>query len=272
MRIVGRILRWLGIVVLAALLAGAIYQQIGAWIDARSLRPPGRIVAVDGRRIHVLCTGAGERTLVLDSRAGGWSTMWYRLQPALAQHWRVCSLESARPRMERGRRRRFRRRRRRVRPLPDRGRGTDRATVRLRGPLAGRELRAGLRRAESAGRRGLGAHRARRPEGPARGLPRLAPASDGAAGARLALRCGQDCGATRRHADLVAFLWRQGVRRQRSGPCPISRRDGPQLDDRHGRSLYRSGAENRLAVPGRPELRVFADPDGGDFGYAPAGR
>src|ERR1700724_2810773 len=93
MRIVSRILRWLGIVVLAALLAGAIYQQIGTWIDARALPPPGRIVAVDGRRIHLLCTGAGERTLVLDSGAGGWSTMWYRLQPALAQHWRVCSLD-----------------------------------------------------------------------------------------------------------------------------------------------------------------------------------
>jgi pimeloyl-ACP methyl ester carboxylesterase len=93
MRIVARILRWLGIVVLAVLLAGAIYQQIGTWIDARAFPPPGRIVAVDGRRIHLVCTGAGERTLVLDSGAGGWSTMWYRLQPALAQHWRVCSLD-----------------------------------------------------------------------------------------------------------------------------------------------------------------------------------
>jgi len=93
MRIVARILKWLGVVVLAALLAGAIYQQVGTRIDARALPPPGRMVVVDGRRIHVLCTGAGERTLVLDSGAGGWSTMWYRLQPALAQHWRVCSLD-----------------------------------------------------------------------------------------------------------------------------------------------------------------------------------
>jgi pimeloyl-ACP methyl ester carboxylesterase len=93
MRILRRFLKGLGLTVLAAVLAGGIYQQIGTRIDARALPPPGRMVVVDGRRIHVLCTGAGERTLVLDSGLAGWSTMWYRVQPALAEHWRVCSLD-----------------------------------------------------------------------------------------------------------------------------------------------------------------------------------
>lgn len=87
------ILKRLGIGVLVAVLAGALYQQIGTVFDARAFPAPGRMVAVDGRSVHVLCTGAGDRTLLLDAGAGGWSTMWYRIQPALARRWHVCSFD-----------------------------------------------------------------------------------------------------------------------------------------------------------------------------------
>ena len=93
MAIIWRIAKWIGIFVLACILAGAIYQQIGSLIDRRNLPPPGRMVVVDNRQIHVLCVGGGAATIVLDSGLGGWSTYWYRIQPALAQFARVCSFD-----------------------------------------------------------------------------------------------------------------------------------------------------------------------------------
>jgi pimeloyl-ACP methyl ester carboxylesterase len=93
MHLVRRVLKWLGLFILVLLAAGTIYQQIGTMIDARTFPPPGQIVEVDGTRIHVLCTGAGERTFVLDAGLGAWSFEWYRIQPALARLGRVCAFD-----------------------------------------------------------------------------------------------------------------------------------------------------------------------------------
>jgi pimeloyl-ACP methyl ester carboxylesterase len=91
-RVLGRIFKWLGLLVLAVVLAGAAYQQIGTMADARAVPPPGRMVAVDGLQIHVHCIGAGKRTFVLDA-GGQWSTHWYRIQPELANSGRVCAFD-----------------------------------------------------------------------------------------------------------------------------------------------------------------------------------
>ena len=93
MRIVRRIAKWAGLLVLALLVSCAVYQQIGAAIDDYTVPQTGRIVAVNGHAVHVVCTGAGPRTFVLDAGLGAWSMEWYRLQPILAKTGRVCAYD-----------------------------------------------------------------------------------------------------------------------------------------------------------------------------------
>ena len=93
MAVIRSVAKWLGIFLLTCTVTGAIYQQIGSLADRRNLPPPGQMVIVDNRQIHVFCTGLGTTTIVLDSGLGGWSTHWYRIQPALAKFARVCSFD-----------------------------------------------------------------------------------------------------------------------------------------------------------------------------------
>lgn len=57
--------------------------------------PPGRMVDVDGYRLHLHCTGRGRPTVVLLSGAGSTAAVWNRVQPAVAKFTRVCSYDRA---------------------------------------------------------------------------------------------------------------------------------------------------------------------------------
>ena len=95
MRWVGRILKWLGLGVLGLLVLGAVYQQIGLLLDA-SLGPPANdMTSVDGRAVHLVCTGQGKRTFLLDAGAGAGVFEWLRVQPLLAKVGRVCAFDRA---------------------------------------------------------------------------------------------------------------------------------------------------------------------------------
>ena len=95
MRIVGKLFKWFGIVILILIAAGAIYAQVGLALDARHAPPKTEMVAVEGRRVHVTCMGQGPRSFVLDAGLGGWSVFWWRIQPLLAQGGRVCAFDRA---------------------------------------------------------------------------------------------------------------------------------------------------------------------------------
>src|ERR1700693_4912087 len=95
MRVVKKILKWIGIVVLLLLAAGAIYEQVGLALDAKLAPPAEEMISVDGRAVHVVCIGEGPRTFVLDSGLGGWSVYWWRLQPLLATAGRTCAFDRA---------------------------------------------------------------------------------------------------------------------------------------------------------------------------------
>ena len=56
---------------------------------------PGRLVAVDGARLHIWCTGQGTPTVVLEPGLGRTSLSWSWLQPMLARSTRVCSYDRA---------------------------------------------------------------------------------------------------------------------------------------------------------------------------------
>lgn len=93
-------LRWLVLGLAALLLSGLVYQQLGAWADARALPPPGRLVDVGqpgaAYRLHLYCTGeraAGRPTVILDTLSGGSSALWALVQPVVAEHGRVCAYD-----------------------------------------------------------------------------------------------------------------------------------------------------------------------------------
>lgn len=83
----------LGLALAAALLFGCSTADPGA----RAPAPGGALVpAADaGRRLHLVCQGAGAPTVVLEAGMAGWSTDWALVQPALAAHTRTCAYDRA---------------------------------------------------------------------------------------------------------------------------------------------------------------------------------
>jgi pimeloyl-ACP methyl ester carboxylesterase len=57
--------------------------------------PPGRLVDVDGYKMHIDCTGTGSPTLILESGGQNDSTIWNGVQPALSTTTKVCSYDRA---------------------------------------------------------------------------------------------------------------------------------------------------------------------------------
>lgn len=60
--------------------------------EAWSQAVPGAMVDIGGQRVHLVCRGVGERTILLDAGAGGWSFTLLPVQTALASAgFRVCA-------------------------------------------------------------------------------------------------------------------------------------------------------------------------------------
>jgi pimeloyl-ACP methyl ester carboxylesterase len=78
----------------AALGAGWAFEHISELRDRR-IAPPGRLVAIDGRRMHLNCTGAGAPTVVLEPGAGEFAILVSALQRRIATFTRVCSYDRA---------------------------------------------------------------------------------------------------------------------------------------------------------------------------------
>jgi pimeloyl-ACP methyl ester carboxylesterase len=57
------------------------------------LPPTGRLVEVDGHRLHLNCTGAGTPMVILEEGAGGGSLNWTWVQRKVAATTRVCSYD-----------------------------------------------------------------------------------------------------------------------------------------------------------------------------------
>ena len=84
------------------ILAGLIlFLTGGAWLyDGYASRqalidfpPPGQFVIVNGARMHYICQGTGEPTLVLEAGFDGGALDWMPVLPALAKHQRVCAFD-----------------------------------------------------------------------------------------------------------------------------------------------------------------------------------
>jgi pimeloyl-ACP methyl ester carboxylesterase len=56
---------------------------------------PGDFYSIEGKRMHLVCTGAGLPTVVLEAAAGARGLQWRKVQPALSTITRVCSYDRA---------------------------------------------------------------------------------------------------------------------------------------------------------------------------------
>lgn len=73
---------------LAAFLAVPVFAQIPD--------PPGKLLTLGGRKMHLHCTGAGSPTVILEAGASSFSLDWSLVQPEIAKSNRVCSYDRAR--------------------------------------------------------------------------------------------------------------------------------------------------------------------------------
>ncbi len=92
---IGKALLLLLALVMLAVVAGLLWQAVASARDARLHPAPGELVDVGGRTLHLVCTGEGTPTVLIEAGAQDWSTGWQRPQVAIARHTRVCSYDRA---------------------------------------------------------------------------------------------------------------------------------------------------------------------------------
>jgi pimeloyl-ACP methyl ester carboxylesterase len=91
-----KILLVVALVAAGCLIAGAIFEKIAETRFARRYPPPGRLVDVGGRRMHLLCKGAAPGpTVVIEQGAASPAVVWEPIQDRLAASARVCLYDRA---------------------------------------------------------------------------------------------------------------------------------------------------------------------------------
>ena len=62
---------------------------------SRTFPPPGRLIDIGGRKLHLDCSGKGSPTVILVAGAGAFSIDWALVQPKVGENTRVCSYDRA---------------------------------------------------------------------------------------------------------------------------------------------------------------------------------
>ncbi len=75
-------------------LGGAIYESL-ANARARKCPIPGRLIKVDDHRLHIVCQGSGDPTVIFESGGGGSSLDWRAVQQRVAAMTRACAYDRA---------------------------------------------------------------------------------------------------------------------------------------------------------------------------------
>ncbi len=70
-----------------------IGQASGQDPAAQEYPPPGKLIDIGGRKVHLYCTGTGSPTVILMAGGGAFSIDWALVQPKVAQNTRVCSYD-----------------------------------------------------------------------------------------------------------------------------------------------------------------------------------
>ncbi len=57
--------------------------------------PPGKLIDLGGRRLHLNCTGTGTPTVIVENGGGSFSVEWALVQPEVAKFARICTYDRA---------------------------------------------------------------------------------------------------------------------------------------------------------------------------------
>ncbi len=87
--------KWFGITLITLIVTGLIYQAAATEIDRRNFQAPGRMIAVNGRQMHIDCQGSGSPTVILEAGGYSFSAEWFWVQRQLAPVQRVCAYDRA---------------------------------------------------------------------------------------------------------------------------------------------------------------------------------
>src|SRR5215470_7986352 len=98
-RFVKRVLIGLALLLICAALAGAAYQAIANWRDARRFPQEGHLIALGaefpGVSLNLNCVGQGAPAVILDSGLGVPAAGWDLVIPEVAKFVRVCAYDRA---------------------------------------------------------------------------------------------------------------------------------------------------------------------------------
>lgn len=98
-----RVRRWVKRILLALLallllliVVGAIYEALGRKNAQAKYPPPGKLVDIGGRKMHIDCRGTGSPTVILESGLGtGGTTDWTLVHDEIASFTRTCAYDRA---------------------------------------------------------------------------------------------------------------------------------------------------------------------------------
>ena len=88
-----RIVLWTGATVVVTVAATAGMQALLSRLSLRDNPPPGRLVELDDRQVHVHCAGEGSPTVILEAGLPGNSLAWMSVFSEIAALTRVCSYD-----------------------------------------------------------------------------------------------------------------------------------------------------------------------------------
>lgn len=94
-RRVGLVAKMLGASMLVALVAGAVYEQVGQRRDRQRLPQIGRSVDIGGRSLNIYCAGEGSPAVIFDTGNGDPGYAWSGIQAEIAKLTRACWFDRA---------------------------------------------------------------------------------------------------------------------------------------------------------------------------------
>ncbi|MDE2665757.1 MAG: alpha/beta hydrolase [Acidobacteriota bacterium] len=94
-KLLKRALFWGGGALILALVVATSLQWLLSHLALLRNRPPGEMVVVDGRQVHLLCQGQGSPAVILESAIPGTSLGWTSVMGDIASFARVCAYDRA---------------------------------------------------------------------------------------------------------------------------------------------------------------------------------
>ncbi|MBN1967592.1 MAG: alpha/beta hydrolase [Anaerolineae bacterium] len=83
------------LLILVLSVLGFVYEAAAEASDRQAYLPPGQLFDVDGHQMHIVCTGEGSPTVILEAAGGHFSTSWSWVQAEVEQTTRVCAYDRA---------------------------------------------------------------------------------------------------------------------------------------------------------------------------------